>query len=120
MSADNLFHRDFRRSNHNEKSEVRLSIAGRFVDFVYVAFDSLTFSACPKNGVGGGNNSPIKYPETKKVETVNDYFGTKVPDPYRWLEDDRSPEVAAWVEAQNKVTYAYLDQIPIALRSKIA
>ena len=64
-----------------------------------------------KNGDGGGNNLPIKYPETKKVETVTDYFGTKVPDPYRWLEDDNSPEVAAWVEAQNKVTFAYLDTI---------
>ncbi|HEY8204023.1 MAG TPA: prolyl oligopeptidase family serine peptidase [Pyrinomonadaceae bacterium] len=64
-----------------------------------------------KNGDGSGN-SPITYPETKKVDVVDDYFGTKVPDPYRWLEDDRAPEVAAWVEAQNKVTFAYLDQIP--------
>src|SRR5215471_10581040 len=64
-----------------------------------------------KNGDGGGG-SPIVYPTTKTVDVVDDYFGTKVPDPYRWLEDDRSPEVAAWVEAENKVTYAYLDQIP--------
>ena len=55
---------------------------------------------------------PIKYPESKTVETVDDYFGTKVADPYRWLENNDSPEVAAWVEAQNKVTFAYLDQIP--------
>lgn len=71
----------------------------------------LRFAHAQRNGDGDGNNSPIKYPETKKVETVDDYFGTKVPDPYRWLEDDSSPEVAAWVEAENKVTYAYLDQI---------
>jgi prolyl oligopeptidase len=71
----------------------------------------LRLAHAQRNGDGGGNNLPIKYPETKKVETVDDYFGTKVPDPYRWLEDDRSAEVAAWVEAQNKVTYAYLDQI---------
>jgi len=63
-----------------------------------------------RNGDGGGSG-PIKYPETKKVEVVEDYFGTKVADPYRWLEDNDSPEVAAWVEAQNKVTFAYLDQI---------
>ncbi|MFN2577056.1 MAG: prolyl oligopeptidase family protein [Pyrinomonadaceae bacterium] len=63
-----------------------------------------------RNG-GGGGNSPIIYPATKKVETVDDYFGTKVADPYRWLEDNDSPEVAAWVEAENKVTFAYLDQI---------
>ncbi|HYW72416.1 MAG TPA: prolyl oligopeptidase family serine peptidase [Pyrinomonadaceae bacterium] len=64
-----------------------------------------------RSGEGGGGG-PLKYPETKKVDVVDDYFGTKVPDPYRWLEDDRSPEVAGWVEAQNKVTFAYLDQIP--------
>ena len=54
----------------------------------------------------------IQYPETRKDATVDDYFGTKVKDPYRWLEDDRSAETAAWVVAQNKVTNAYLDQIP--------
>ena len=70
-----------------------------------------------RNGDGGGA-APIKYPETKKVDVVDDYFGTKVPDPYRWLEDNDSPEVAAWVEAQNKVTFAYLDQIPYRARLK--
>ncbi|HEX3085413.1 MAG TPA: prolyl oligopeptidase family serine peptidase, partial [Pyrinomonadaceae bacterium] len=63
-----------------------------------------------RNGNGGGG-APLKYPETKKVEVVEDYFGTKVADPYRWLEENDSPEVAAWVEAENKVTFAYLDQI---------
>ena len=57
-------------------------------------------------------NKSITYPETKKVDTVDVYFGTEVADPYRWLEDDRSAETAAWVEAQNKVTNAYLQQIP--------
>ncbi|OYX79892.1 MAG: S9 family peptidase, partial [Flavobacteriales bacterium 32-34-25] len=54
----------------------------------------------------------IQYPETRKDATVDDYFGAKVSDPYRWLEDDRSAETAAWVIAQNKVTNAYLEQIP--------
>ena len=57
-------------------------------------------------------NMPIDYPPTEKVSQVDTYFGTEVPDPYRWLEDDRSAETAAWVEAQNEVTEAYLGQIP--------
>jgi prolyl oligopeptidase len=54
----------------------------------------------------------LQYPATKTVDHVDTYHGTKVPDPYRWLEDDTSAETAAWVEAQNKVTFAYLDKIP--------
>jgi len=56
----------------------------------------------------------IKYPDTKRIEHVDDYHGTKVADPYRWLEQDvrESPEVAAWVKAQNEVTFSYLGAIP--------
>lgn len=54
----------------------------------------------------------VNYPETKKVEVTDDYHGTAIADPYRWLEDDKSDETAAWVEAQNKVTFGYLEQIP--------
>jgi len=54
----------------------------------------------------------IVYPETKKTDQVDMYFGTEVPDPYRWLEDDRSEETENWVIEQNKVTFGYLDQIP--------
>jgi prolyl oligopeptidase len=56
--------------------------------------------------------SPFIYPETKKGDVVDDYFGTKVADPYRWLEDDRSDETAQWVKEQNAVTYSYLESIP--------
>lgn len=52
------------------------------------------------------------YPTTKKVDTSTVYFGTTVNDPYRWLENDRSEETAVWVEAQNEVTFGYLQQIP--------
>ncbi|MDD3877212.1 MAG: prolyl oligopeptidase family serine peptidase [Bacteroidales bacterium] len=54
----------------------------------------------------------MDYPITKKVDTVDTYFGVQVPDPYRWLEDDMSAETAEWVAAQNKVTFNYLEQIP--------
>ena len=54
----------------------------------------------------------LTYPETAKVDTVDVYFGTEVPDPYRWLENDTSAATAAWVEAQNKVTNGYLSKIP--------
>lgn len=54
----------------------------------------------------------VIYPTTKKIDHTDEYFGAKVADPYRWLENDRSEETAAWVAQQNKVTYNYLDQIP--------
>ena len=58
------------------------------------------------------NYGQLKYPDTKKVDVVDDYFGTKVADPYRWLEDDNSEETANWVIEQNKVTDEYLSKIP--------
>ncbi|MEO8835964.1 MAG: prolyl oligopeptidase family serine peptidase [Caldimonas sp.] len=51
------------------------------------------------------------YPKTAKGAQVDDYFGTKVADPYRWLEDDNSAETKAWVAAENEVTFAWLDQV---------
>jgi prolyl oligopeptidase len=54
----------------------------------------------------------IEYPETKTGDVVDNYFGTEVSDPYRWLEDDMSEETAVWVHDQNKVTFGYLNTIP--------
>ncbi len=55
---------------------------------------------------------PIVYPETKKGDVADDLHGTKVPDPYRWLEDADAADTKAWVEAQNRVTFGFLEQIP--------
>ena len=54
----------------------------------------------------------VNYPETKKGTVVDEYFGAKVADPYRWLEDDMSDETAQWVKAENDVTFSYLKNIP--------
>ncbi|MBN4062265.1 MAG: S9 family peptidase [Flavobacteriales bacterium] len=54
----------------------------------------------------------IEYPETRKDDVVDEYFGLQVSDPYRWLEDDNSEETGQWVDAQNAVTFAYLKNIP--------
>ena len=74
----------------------------------------------PSTPVTDGSAAPVKlvYPDSNPGATVDDYFGTKVPDPYRWLENDRAPEVERWVEAQNKVTFAYLDKIPYRQKIK--
>jgi prolyl oligopeptidase len=64
----------------------------------------------------------LVYPVTQKTDTVDDYFGTKIPDPYRWLEDDHSEATKAWVQEQNKVTEAYLANIPFreAIRKRLS
>jgi len=61
--------------------------------------------------------SKLSYPVARKADRVDDYFGTKVADPYRWLEDDNAEEVKAWVQAQNAVTFSFLEKI--AFRERI-
>jgi len=63
----------------------------------------------------------MTYPATKQVDVVDDYFGTKVKDPYRWLEDDNAADTKLWVQAENAVTSAYLDKIPqrAAIRERL-
>ncbi|MGM0630535.1 MAG: prolyl oligopeptidase family serine peptidase [Pseudomonadota bacterium] len=58
------------------------------------------------------NTQSMSYPDTRKGDVVDTYFGTEVADPYRWLEDDRSEETENWVKAQNEVTFAHLESIP--------
>jgi prolyl oligopeptidase len=66
----------------------------------------MALAACEKG------QSRLSYPTTKKVGQVDDYFGTKVADPYRWLEDDNAADVKDWVKAENAVTFDYLAKIP--------
>ncbi|MEL7797823.1 prolyl oligopeptidase family serine peptidase [Idiomarina loihiensis] len=77
-----------------------------------VAVSLLT--ACSQNAETEqeANTQPMSYPETRKGDVVDTYFGNEVADPYRWLEDDRSEETENWVKAQNEVTFAHLESIP--------
>jgi prolyl oligopeptidase len=63
----------------------------------------------------------LPYPKTRKVDTTTTYFGTKVPDPYRWLENDQATDTKAWVQEENKVTQDYLGKIPYrnAIRDRL-
>ena len=75
---------------------------------------------CAACHVTSKKEEAVQYPETKKVDQTDNYFGTAVADPYRWLEDDRAEDTEAWVEAQNEVTFGYLNNIPFrdALRDR--
>lgn len=75
-----------------------------FIAVVFIAMLA-SCSQSPKPEVNS------KYPVSMKVDTVDTYFDTKVPDPYRWMENDTSKQTADWVTAQNDVTFSYLDKI---------
>lgn len=68
----------------------------------------------PPKALMSQDSSPLSYPETRKVDQMDEYFGVKVADPYRWLEDDvrQSEEVADWVKTQNKVSFGYIETLP--------
>ena len=73
---------------------------------------AITLAQNSKSHSGQSTSRKIDYPAAKKVDQVDDYHGTKVVDPYRWLEDTDSAATKTWVEAQNKLTFAYLNEIP--------
>lgn len=81
--------------------------------FSLIASASMVFG---QHAVGTG--SRLVYPESKKVTQVDDFHGVKVADPYRWLEDLDSADTRAWVDAQNRLTFGYLEQIPQRARIK--
>jgi len=76
---------------------------------------ALLLASCASNM---NSSKKLSYPPTAKVEQVDQLHGTPVPDPYRWLEDDYSPQTKAWVEAQNKVTFGFLETIEDRQRIK--
>lgn len=79
--------------------------------FIKIIFVFVLATAC-KTESSNKNRIQVTYPNTKTVDSINTYFGVQVKDPYRWLEDDRSEETEAWVKAQNKTTFNYLNNIP--------
>lgn len=89
---------------------------------IVLSLFSLSLLIACKKDHQSTNHITVTYPETKTVDTITNYFGTEVKDPYRWLEDDRSPETEAWVKAQNKVTHSFLDTIPFrkALQERLS
>ena len=60
----------------------------------------------------------LQYPESKRIDHADTYFGVQVADPYRWLEDENAPETAKWVESENRVTLGYLEKIPYRQKVK--
>src|SRR5947207_14845437 len=58
------------------------------------------------------SGAPMQYPVSRTVDTVTNYFGTRVPDPYRWMEAIETPEVASWIKAENAITMPYLASLP--------
>ena len=88
----------------------RLALAAATLGVTVVAAHLAMWT--PASAQQSNDPQTLNYPQTRKGDQVDDYHGVKVADPYRWLEDDRSAETAAWVEAENKVTFGYLEQIP--------
>ena len=85
---------------------------------ITLLFAVTAFIACKKEETKTEElDMSVVYPQTKKVDTVDVYFGDSIQDPYRWLEDDRSAETEAWVKSENEVTFGYLNKIPY--RNKI-
>jgi prolyl oligopeptidase len=80
-----------------------------FLHTTLIALLCVVISSCSNQETSVATS--LDYPETTKVDHTDDYFGTIVEDPYRWLEDDMSEETGNWVKAENEVTFGYLNNI---------
>lgn len=85
------------------------------IETVLMLLAAVSLAAC-ENGAQKLTEAEVRYPDTKRVDVVDDYHGIKVADPYRWLEQLDSPEVDAWVKAQNALAEPYLEAIPARQR----
>ncbi|MNK56098.1 Prolyl endopeptidase [compost metagenome] len=79
---------------------------------IVLSLFAVSLFACKPEKQAAEKITLMKYPNTKKDSITDNYFGNKIVDPYRWLENDTSAETKAWVDAENKVTQNYLEQIP--------
>ena len=77
---------------------------------------TVTLATCVTSLAAQQQQGRIKYPTSKTTTQVDDYFGRKVSDPYRWMEDLNAPDVAQWVKAENEVTERYLGTLPMRER----
>lgn len=83
---------------------------------VVAALSMLSCSSDPAEE--GASGRTFAYPESKRIDHVDVYHGVRVPDPYRWLEDEASPETRVWIEAQNALSQPFLESIPARERIK--
>ncbi len=98
---------------HDASSPLRVPMRPWSALIVQSLLGVVFLSACVASGPAPDSQVPRwVYPATRQTDVVDDYHGVKIADPYRWLENDNSPETKAWVEAQNSVTFSYLRQIP--------
>lgn len=86
--------------------------------YVFICVVSIFTSCTNQTETKKPTELKLKYPETRKDSVFDTLFNTAIPDPYRWLEDDNSEETAKWVQAQNQVTFSYLEKIPFRNKLK--